>query len=90
MIKSLPAIQETQVGSFGWEDPLEKGMATHSSVLAWVIPWTEEPGGLQSMGSQRVRYDWVTDTFTFSYTWYHLPFSFWPSGQCELISYYNF
>ena len=46
MIKSLPAIQETQVGSFSWEDPLEKGMATHSSILAWVIPWIEEPGGL--------------------------------------------
>ena len=53
-VKSLPATQETWVRSLGWEDPLEKGMATHSSVLAWRIPWTEEPGGLQSMGSQRV------------------------------------
>ena len=44
----------------GWEDPLEKGKAAHSSILAWRIPWTEEPGGLQSMGSQRVRFDWVT------------------------------
>ena len=44
-------------GDLGWEDPLEKGMATHSSILAWTIPWTEEPGGLQSMGSQRVRHD---------------------------------
>ena len=51
---SLPAVWETQVPSLGWEDPLEKGMATHSSILAWRIPWTEEPGGLQSMGSQRV------------------------------------
>ena len=50
-------MQETQVQSLGWEDPLEKEMATHSSILAWRIPWSEEPGGLQSMGSQRVRYD---------------------------------
>ena len=50
MVKNLPAMQETQVQSVGWEDPLEKGMATHSSILAWAIPWTEEPGGLQSMG----------------------------------------
>ena len=52
-IKSLPAVQDTQVRSLGQEDPLEKGMATHSSILAWRIPWTEEPGGLQSMGSQK-------------------------------------
>ena len=57
MIKNLSAIQETQVQSLGWEDPLEKGMATHSRVLVWRIPWTEEPGGLQSMGSQTVKYD---------------------------------
>ena len=50
MAKNLPVIQETQVRSLGQEDPLEKGMATHSSTLAWRIPWTEEPGGLQSMG----------------------------------------
>ena len=50
-IKNLPAMQETQVPSLGGEDPLEKGMATHSSILAWTIPWTEEPGGLQSMRS---------------------------------------
>ena len=53
-VKNQPAIQETQVQSLGWEAPLEKEMATHSSILAWRIPWTEEPGGLQSMGSQRV------------------------------------
>ena len=53
------SIRETQVQSLGWEDPLEKGKATHSSILAWWIPWTEESGGLQSMGSQRVRHDWV-------------------------------
>ena len=52
---------ETRVQSLGWEDPLEKGMVTHCSILAWRIPWTEEPGGLQSMGSQRVRRDRVTD-----------------------------
>ena len=50
-------MQETWFPSLGWEDPLEKGMATHSSILAWRIPWTEEPDRLQSMGSQRVRYD---------------------------------
>ena len=55
MVKSLPVMLETQVQSLGWEDPLQKGMATHSSILAWRIPWTEEPGGLQSMESQRVR-----------------------------------
>ena len=55
--KCLPAIRETWVRSLGWEDPLEKEMATHSSTLAWKIPWTEDPGGLQSMGSQRVRHD---------------------------------
>ena len=53
-VKKLPAMQETQVRSLGWEDPLEKGMATYSSILAWRIPWTEETGGLQSMGSQRL------------------------------------
>ena len=57
MAKNLPAMQETQVRSLGQEDPLEKEMATHSSILAWRIPWTEEAGGLQSMGSQRVRHD---------------------------------
>ena len=54
MVKSLPAMQETCVPSLGWEDPLEKEMATHSSFLAWRIPWTEDPGWLQSMGLQRV------------------------------------
>ena len=57
MVKHLPAVRETQVQSLGWEDPLEKEMATHSSTLAWKIPWTEKPGGLQSMGSQRVTHD---------------------------------
>ena len=57
MVKNLPARQEAWVGFLGREDPLEEGMATHSSILAWRIPWTEEPGGLQSMGSQRVRHE---------------------------------
>ena len=52
MVKNLPAVQETWVRPLGWEDPLEKEMVTHSSILAWRIPWTEEPGGLQSIGSQ--------------------------------------
>ena len=56
-VKYLPAMRETLVPSLGWEDPLEKGMATHFSILAWRIPWTEEPGGLQSMGPQRVRHN---------------------------------
>ena len=56
-VKNLPAVQETRVRSLGWEDPLEKAMATHSSILAWKNSWTEEPGGLQSMGSQRVGLD---------------------------------
>ena len=57
MVKSLPAAWETRVRSLGQEDPLEKEMATHSSILGWKIPWMEEPGRLQSMGSQRVRHD---------------------------------
>ena len=57
IVKNLSAMQETQIGSLGWEDPMEKEMATHSSVLAWRIPWVEEPGGLRSMGSQRVGHD---------------------------------
>ena len=60
MVKNLLAMQETWVWSLGWEDSLEKEMATHSSILVWEIPWTEEPGRLQSLGSQRVRHDLVT------------------------------
>ena len=56
-VENSPAMQETQIRSLGWEDPLEKGMAIHSSIPAWSVPWTEEPGGLQSMGLQRVRHD---------------------------------
>ena len=56
MVKNLPATQKTWVRSLSWEDPLEKQIATHSNILAWKIPWTEEPGRLQSMGLQRVRH----------------------------------
>ena len=66
-VKNTPALQETWVPSLGWEDALEKGKATHSSVLAWRIPWAEEPGRLQSMGSQRVGHDWATNIFTSVY-----------------------
>ena len=62
MIKNLPVMQETQVWSLGHEDFLEKRMAIHSSILAWRSPWTEEPGGLQSMGPQRVGHDWAVNT----------------------------
>ena len=57
MVKNLPGVQETWVPSLGQEDPLEKGMATHSGILAWRIPWTEEPGGLQSVRLQRAGHD---------------------------------
>ena len=67
MVKKPPAVQETRVWALGQEDPLEKEMATHSSVLAWRIPWAEEPGGSQSLGLQRVRHNWATNTFTFSH-----------------------
>ena len=66
MVKNLPAMQETWVQSVGQEDPLEEGLATHSGILAWRIPQTEEPGRLQTMQSQRVRYDRVTNSFTFT------------------------
>ena len=62
MVKNLIAMQKTWVPSPGWEDPLEKGMAAHSSILAWRSPWMVEHGGLQSMGSQRVRHDGATNS----------------------------
>ena len=67
MVKNMPANTGDRVQSLGWEDPLEKEMATHSSILAWRIPWTEEPGRLQSLGSQRVRHDRATNTHTHTY-----------------------
>ena len=66
-VKNLPLMQETWVWSLSQEDPLEKVLATHSSIFAWRIPRTEEPGGLQSMGLQRVRHKWVTNIFTFKH-----------------------
>ena len=63
MVKSLPAMQETQIWSLGQKDPLEKRTATHSRIIAWEIPWTKESDDLQSMGLQRVRHDWMTNTF---------------------------
>ena len=69
MVKRLSAMRETQVRSLGREDPLEKEMAIHSSTIAWKIPWIEEPGRLQSMGSQRVGQDWATSlTYTYVYS----------------------
>ena len=80
-VKNPPAMQETPVQSLGQEESLEKEMATHGSILAWEIPWIEEPGGLQSMGSQRVRHDWATKPpariLTPGYWW------FWQSRQKE-------
>ena len=67
LVKNLPAMQEIWVQSLVWEDPLLKGMAIHSSILAWGIPWTEESGRLQSMGLQGVGYNWETNTFTYFY-----------------------
>ena len=78
MVKHLSAMLETGVRSLGWEDPLEKEMATHSSTLAWKIPWTEKPGRLQSMGSQRVGHDLetlLTYAIIFSNTVYEKCFS---------------
>ena len=66
-LNRLPAMRETRVLSLSWEYPLEKEMATHSSTLAWKIPWMEEPGRLQSTGSQRVGHDWVTSLSTFTF-----------------------
>ena len=68
MVKNLPAVWETWVWSLGWGDALERETATHSSILAWRIPWTEEPGRLQSMGSLRVKHDWATFTHTHAHT----------------------
>ena len=68
-VKHLPTLLETQVGSLGWEDPLEKEMATHSSILAWKIPWTKDPGRLQSMRSQRVRHDLETSLSLSLFFW---------------------
>ena len=85
MVKNLPAMQKTQVWSLGWEDPLEKGMTTYSSIPAWIIPWTAEPGGLQSfLGFQSAREDWATNTFTFTYLLYSALTDFATPEQKDL------
>ena len=81
IVKNLPAMRKTWVQSLGQEDPLEKEMATHSSILDWRIPWTEEPGRLQSLGSQRVWHDWATNTHT------HKPTQPFKINWMELISF---
>ena len=90
MVKCLPAMPETRVRSLGWEDPLEKEMATHSSILAWEIPWMEEPGELQSIGSQKVEHDF-TFFLSFSVTKWHgrrevyfLPLPYYGASSCYL------
>ena len=86
VVKNLPGMQEMWVQLLSQEDPLEKGMASHPSILAWRIPWTEEPGGLQSMGSQRVRHDWSD----FTHTWWELlEYSKQPSIMWQLMLLYN-
>ena len=72
-VKRLSAMQETRLRSLGWEDPLEKETAAHSSILVWKIPWTADPGRLQSMGLQRVGHDWATSLY-FKSSYYY----FWP------------
>ena len=83
MVKNLPAMQETWVQSLGQEKPPEKGMATHSNILAWGIPWTEEPDGLQSMGLQRIGHNWVTELNWTELLWnknfLKTSYSNWPS-----------
>ena len=82
MVKSLPAMQETQVWSLGQEDTLEKGMAICSSILAWRIPWSEDLGRLQTMGLQRVGHDWEINTHTYTHTHTHEVQSSWWQGVC--------
>ena len=90
-VKNWPAMQETWAGSLVWEDPLEESMATHSSILAWRIQWTEEPGGLQSMGSQRVSHNWANNSifYIFSKLSVHYLFilSHWSiQFSCSVVS----
>ena len=82
MVKNSPAMQETQLQSLSWEDPLEKGISTHSSILAWRIPWTEEPGRLQSMGSQKESD--MTEQLTLQIL-LHFLFSLWYSNYAYVI-----
>ena len=86
-LRRLPAMQETRVRSLGREDPLVKEMATHSSTLAWRIPWREEPGGLQSMGSQRVGHDWATSLFHFHQAMTYIIFCNSVTSSLKLFSF---
>ena len=89
MLKRLSTMRETRVQSLGWEDLLEKEMATHSSILAWKIPWTEEPGRLQSMGLQRVRHDWANSlSLSLSYRGRHCK-QHWEHWSIHLFPRYN-
>ena len=88
MIKNLSAMQETQILSLCQQSPLEKKMAPHSSIPAWIIPWTEKTGGLQSMGSQRVGHDWVTNTLHTDYKSHQL--SIWTVGDFLPVFAYQF
>ena len=85
-VKRLPTMRKTWVWSLGREDPLEKEMATHSSTLAWKIPWTEETGRLQSMGLQRVGLDWTTSLTHSNFTKNGYPFS-WNTGNLEIYQF---
>ena len=87
MVKNLPAMWVTWVRSLGREDPLGKGNATHPSILAWKTPWTEEPGRLESMGLQRLRYDWAT--FSHSLTLYNMPQYLGSSFIISLFTYWS-
>ena len=80
MVKNPPTIWDTWVWSLGWEDPLEEGMATHSSILAWRISWTEKSGGLQPIGLQRVRHDWATELNWTELNWCNMGFPYSPVG----------
>ena len=99
MVKHLPAMWKTWVRSLGWEDPLEKKLATHSSILAWRTPWIEEPGGLQSMQLQRVEHNWATSfSLSFSFIMIIIPLTFvssnflighqsWEQGNISIFHY---
>ena len=82
LVKNPPAMRETWVRLLGWEDPLEEGMETHCSVLAWRIPWTDEPGGLRSTGWQRVRHDWATKPPPYIYIFFFF-FFFFPANSTK-------
>ena len=89
MVENLPAMWDTWVRSLGQEDPLEEGMATYSSILAWRIPCTEEPGGLQFMGSQRVGHDWATNAHRSTHTHTYISYWFCFSGEFWLTHYHT-